>query len=546
MNRRRLMLAAAAVLHASLPVGPSAPAEPVPETLTVTMPPASFITDEAAARDGVVGGTLTGAWWLLVGRDGVPTRYVWYSHNGQGLDPGNDEAALAGLEGIEVQLASGNRTAAQVATSTASAIDAHADYTAAADGADVSVEGMIVAADFEVGGAWADRGGGGALGCIDRLPGGSFAVTTGTVSQLIDLPAPGTRFRVHGYEVFWGDTHTGQIAAALYQGNTAADGTSQGAALVKHMGVTTGNATAQWVRVLLSPADTFTMDTANGRIFLARAGDAGSRHAAESMASVATARSWNYFRTGTGASSANVSWALAATGNITGSAATFPSTLPAQGTGNAFAPSFRLLYTIEPWVGSGEWRARVGTRSAAAALTSDIAIDFFVGLSFALPNVLGMELATIGAALAIHTTTGQPRVEAWAGGDAANDYTDATLVYSAPQFTGTATGWSDFAVPEGVAPIAASSRLWLTIKALNSTSEIAYDAAGVGQYSSDLSPAGYLNTSSETENPEGQGIATDGASPTASPLAPTTPPTNPPNYPGLRAQVRVPGFAVAA
>lgn len=509
------------------------------------MPPASFITDEAAARDGVVGGTLTGAWWLLVGRDGVPTRYVWYSHNGQGCNPGLSEAALTGLEGIEVQLASGNRTAAQVATSTAAAIDAHADYTAVANSADVEVTGMIVPASFAVGGSWDARGGGGALGCVDQAPGGDFAVTTGTVSQFIDLPVPGTRIRVHGYEVFWGTVHTGQIAVALYQGNTAADGTSTGATLVKHMGITSGSATGQWVRVLLSPADTFTLDTANGRIFLARAGDAGSRHAAESMASVATARSWNYFRTGTGASSANVSWALAASGNITGSAATFPATLPAQGTANAFAPSIRLLYTIEPWVGSGEWRARVGTRSAAATFTNDIAIDFFVALSFALPNVLGMELATIGAALSVHTTTGQPRVEAWAGGAAANDYTGATLVYSAPQFSGTATGFTDFTVPEGVAPIAASSRLWLSIKGLNSTSEIAYDAAGVGQYSSDLNPAGYLNASSETENPEGQGIATDGASPTASPLAPSTPPTNPPNYPAFRAQVRVPGFQAA-
>lgn len=522
---------------------PSEGAEP--ETLAVTMAPASFVTDEAAARDGVAGGTLTGAWWVIPGKAGVPDRYVWYSHDGQGLDPGLDEDALAGLEGIEVQLAAGNRTAAQVATSTAAAIDAHDDYTAVADGDNVEVTGLIAAAGFTTGGAWADRGGGGVIGCTDVSPLGDFAVTTGAVSQLSPaaLPPAGTRFRVHGFQIYWGTVHTGQIAVAVYQGNTAADGTSEGATLVKHMGVTTGTATGQWVTVLLAPADTFTMDATDGRIFVARAGDSGSRHGAENLGTQVSARSWTYWHLGV--STWNGSWALAASGNITGSGATFPATLPAQGTANSFVPAIRLLYTVEPWVGSGEWRARVGTRSSAATFTSDVAIDFFVGLSYALPNVIGMELASIGAALSVHTTTGQPRVEAWAGGDASNDYTNATLLHSTAQMTGTATGWLDFEVPAGAAA-AASSRLWLTIKGLNSTSEILYSASGPAEYSPDLDPAGYLNLSSETENPEGQGISTDGASPTASPLEPTTPPTNPPNYPALRGEMRVPGFALAA
>lgn len=131
------------------------------ETVDLTLAPASFDNRWRAGIEGRYGSTVNGAHTILpANADGDTDYYLWWSHDGNNLDPGDHVAALSGMTGIEVALGSGNHTASARATATCTAIDSASidNWTCDPSGAVATITGTIDAVSVEVGGAYTARG----------------------------------------------------------------------------------------------------------------------------------------------------------------------------------------------------------------------------------------------------------------------------------------------------------------------------------------------------------------------------------------------------
>lgn len=537
------------------------PAGSQPETLELTMPPASFVTAEGAWRQGLGGSTLQGCYVAIPGKGSTPDAYFYFTHSDGarqvGIDPGEFDAALAGYVGHEVQLSSGNRTAAQVAAHLDAAIEAAGIYASAdTTSATTTIVGDFDAETVFTGGSY-DVAGGGTISAevpgVGRVVGfthltqnASFTPTT-ACSKLRPADIPATPFRVTGFRVKWGTSHTGQVQVAVYQGGSGYD--YQGASLLGRLGVTTGSATSAWVDVLTVPGDVLLVDPSLGGVWVCWMGDGATSPFAffsSTGAGVGAASDYDHDVS----ASNNAIWTLSGT-PPTGSGGTFPSTLPARGAASAFKPGIQLVLQLPPYYGDLAWKSRVGIMIVHSMTGSSAMTGVFTSNAFTLPNVLGMEVDRGYVNYAAHDAGEQFRVEWWEGGSADNNIATATKVWDAGQTTGTATGWVPL-VAAGSNPLTASARMWMSVKALSGTSNIRFGGGGIG-YGDANNPAAYYGsgalagnaTESEYVSPDA-GFSHDPSVATTTPFAPVGSNVNNSNSAGLYGIVRVPGYAAVA
>ncbi len=530
---------------------------PRSETLAITFPPISYTVAEGAHRQGIAGSTALGSYVAIPGRGLVPDVAIFCSHDDGGgrfvgINPVEWDAALAGYEAWEVQLSSGNRTAAQAATAIAAVLNGTGYYSSvAAVGSTVTIIGTIDAASAFVGGTYDAAGGGAITDIVPRIGGvrghthetqnASFTATT-AASRLRASDLPSGRFRIYGFRVRWGTSHTGQMQVAVYQGGSGFD--YSGAVLRGRLGVTVGSATSAWVDVLCDPDDVIEIDPANGSVWVCWMGDGATAPIAFFSSTGAGIGAVSHFEHNTSDSN-NAIWTLSGS-PPTGSGGTFPSTLPARGAASAFKPAIQLLMQEAPYRGDWLWKCRLGKLSSDALANTSAMTGVFSSNSFTSPNVLGMTWDRVFVNYAAHDSGEQFRLELWEGGSAVNNIATATKTWDAGQTSGTATGWVSI-VDAGSHALTANTRTWLSVKALSGTSSLAFGGGGVG-YTAATSPAAFYggNTTESEYLSVDAGFSHDPSVATVTPFAPIGSNINNNNSVGMYAIVKVAGFGMVA
>lgn len=519
---------------------------PVP-TVTVTMPPASLESSEESIRDrGQVGADLTGHYWLL----GV-THYVWYRHGGFGWDPGDFDTALAGLTGIEVTLAGSNRTAAQVATATATAIDDEGTYGATADGADVVVTGTDTASagprTVETAGECGIRG----MQTWDLAGLNNFGngATSGALLDAADLPADPVV--ITGMRVTVGNVHTAQLTVAIYQGG-GSDTDFNGATLVGVVGTTSGSATL--ANLYVECPEPFVVDFTAGRTWVLWSHDAGGYAAPYPFSSsadpvhVAARDTSNWVVASNNVtreintvplSSDPEDWP-ASLGAVTGQTVGMPPIAIGFVTRDEFQCDMRIA-------------GRIGTRAAAAALIGTSANTLIVGNSFITPDKLGMTVLDGEVAYNVHDPASHYRISMAVGGAAADDFSGATF-YDVGLADTAGAGWVAVTPTAGTISIPADERIFITVHHTAGASSLRFDAGTPDAYGPPSNPAAYFNgNTTESEYDDGTlgGAATTNVSfdendAQSGVIVPDGDLYNNDNSPGVRLRFEVPGFAVSA
>lgn len=524
------------------------------EIMQVSFPGASFVNDEEQARQGQSGSTFLGCWFTIPGRSQTPTRYVWYSHSDGvrqvGVDPGRSEDTLTDLTGVQVQLSSGYNSPTLVASATAAALTDTGLYDGVnyIDG-DLFITGSINVASASTGGSYDERGGGtiddqrpaggGILGWTNETATNSFGIDTARGSQIKNEELPSGPFRVLGYRIFWGSSHTGQIQAALYQGGPF-NGNYSGSVLLGRLGATTGSATSQWVSHLLAPDEHLMVNPASGNLWIMWMGDGNASPVASegSVSSGRAAGSHFYHVPG----SNNAIWVFA-TSPPSGSNGVWPSVAPATGSAFAFKTAIQLIYQEPPYYGDFVWKTRVGLCQTSSLAGTSTMNGVFTANSFTVPPVTGSEPDYTAVYYQTHSADEQFRLEWWEGGSADNNISGSFRVISL-QTTGTATGWNLVHIT-GSHTLTPNERLWLSVKASTGGSSIGFGGAGSG-YETAFSPALYYRGAST----ESEYVATDEAFShdpaviTPSPFFPSGTNINNGNSVGVYGIIRVPGFRI--
>lgn len=464
-------------------------------TVTVSMPPINAESSEETMRDmGRLGSHIVGHYWTL-----GSNRYVWYTHNGIGFDPGIHDDSLAGRTGIQVDLDPGNRTAAQVATSTAAAIETEGTYGATAVSSDVEITGTDTAAAGPR--AW-DPAANGLRGMQwSTLPGlNSFPNANTSGSLLTNLP--NEPIIISGFRIAAGAAHTSQMTVAIYQGG-ASDTDFQGAALVGVVGVTSGSATSA---NLFAPTPTpFALDPSAGRVWVfwmhapgfeavyPLTSDPNPIHTAAIATSdwVVTGGQCTYEASSIALSSDPEDW---------------PSTLPAVTGSTVGVPSIAISYTtVAGFQCNMRVVGRIGTRAAANTFAGTSQATLLVGNSFTTPANLGMTIQMASVNYAVHEPGSHYRLSLAIGG-AANDNFSGASFTDIGLAGGSATGWVDVTPTAGSIPLPPSSRAFLTIHHTEGVppSALAFDGGAPDQYGPDNNPAAYYNgNTSESEVDDG-------------------------------------------
>jgi hypothetical protein len=528
--------------------------EDITETLDLTFPAVAFLTDEGVHRQGIAGSTALGDFvaipWLAGGGE-----YFFATHdNGAGrfvgVDPGAFEAALAGFTGHEVQLASGQRTAAQVATAF-EAVMAGVYASSIIASATVTIEDEIDAAAAFTGGSYDAAGGGAITNTVPRIGGirgfthstqnASFTATT-AASRLRASDLPAGLFRVIGFRIKWGTSHTGQQQVAVYQGGSGFD--YQGATLLGRLGVTTGSATSAWVDVLCGPNECIEVDPANGSVWVCWMGDGATAPFAFFSSTGVGVGAAAHFEHDTAASN-NAIWTLGGT-PPTGSGGTFPGALPARGAASAFKPAIQLIIQEAPYKGDWLWKSRIGYLASSALAQSSAMTGVFTSNAYTSPNATGVAMDRVFVNYSAHDAGEQFRIEVWEGGTNDTTIAAATRVWDAGQTSGTATGWVGI-VDAGSHPITPNTRMWISVKANTGNSSLAYGGGGAG-YTAATTPAAFYRgntTESEYVSPDA-GFSHDPSVATPTPFAPVGSNINNNNSTGLYAIVKIPGFSMVA
>lgn len=535
---------------APLEWGPPADAEP-PPTVTVTMPPMSVELGEEPMRDmGRLGPHIAGHCWLL-GDDW----YVWYDQGDGSFDPGIVDAALAERTGIQVTLPASNQTPEEVATATATAIDAVDELTAEADGADVHVTGAGTAEagsrTWEAAAAANDFG---VLGTLHaELAGANSFPAAATSGSLLD-PAqlPAEPFVVTGLRVACSSVHAAQLTVAIYQGG-AADDDFEGAVLLGVVGTTTGSATN--ANLYVAAVAPFVIDPSAGRVWVVWSHDAGAFEAAypfdlgspiqleaiETSHWVITGGQAIFEAAGVPLSSDPEDW---------------PEELPAVTNTTIAIPSLMLSFvTAAGYQNDMRVVGRIGTRADAADYTGTSGATLLVGNSHTSPATLGMTVLAAAVAYAAHDEGNDYRLSLAVGGAAANNFSGASFT-DIGRAIGTATGWVTVTPTPGAIAIPPSSRVWIMIHHTSGASLLAFDpGAAPHVHDPAFDPAAYYGgntTESEVDDGFLGGTPTTNVSfdpavaQVAGVIAPNGSNYNNNNNVGVRLWYVVAGFAIAA
>lgn len=475
-------------------------------SVTFTVPPMSAESGEEVMRDMGRVGLHTAGHVLLLGS----THYVYWTLDGVGWDPGPFDTSLTGRTGIAVAMTGGNRTAVQVATATASAIDAVSGFSATASVADVQVTGAGSASfgtrtwdDSESGG---DHG---TAGCQwSTLPGlNSFPIGATSASLLNASALPSEAIVITGWRVSIGNVHTAQLTMALYQGGSADDNPT-GASLLGVIGTTTGSETVA-NQYGATPAP-FSADPTAGRLWIVWSHDAGSFEAAYPFdggnpTHVAAINTSDYVLAGGAAGAGSGVYEMS---GITRSSnpANWPATLTAVTNTTTAIPSIMISYvTAAGHQNDAVVVGRIGTRADAANYTGTSGNTLMVGNSHAGPATLGMTVLDAAVAYAAHDSGSDYRLSLAIGGTADDDFSGATFT-DIGRAGGTATGWVTVTPTAGSIAIPASSRIWIMIhhEAAGATL-LAFDPVfGADIHDPANDPAAYYNgNTSESEADDG-------------------------------------------
>jgi hypothetical protein len=521
---------------------------PVGQTATFTAQPASWHTRPIAAREGVYGPTRSGLYWLIAG-DGIASRYVWWSHDDGtgrycGIDPGTYVAALSGLTGIEVQLASGNRTAAQVATSTRSALTTAGVYTTiGGTGAVVSVLGSITAASCTRGGMYGSSTRGqamtrrntaqysanpldGAIGQFGVWAGGSVIVK----SIGIYLAATTTPMRL-----------------ALYTGGTSAS--LSGTTLLGEAYVASGGAVG-WNWGALTRAATLT----NGNFRLVASSNGTSRPGYV----INSDRADSDWPDAGGGSTYNLEvYASTSRNPATPYAASLSGETNIDPSNGVYA-----MLAFE-WIAadgtSGVFTTRIGVQPGVAATdlaqTSSLTVpdaggaDLYMGTPN--PGLLGMEAAAWGVAVGTqHSTQARGII---ACGSSIGNAEGADVLWQAPTTGSGTNAWLELAISAGVA-IPSTGPLWWGMRNNATTFNLRFALnADRVQATPDNNPADWVDASEFEIFRSVNGNGTGGNVHTTDPSVAVATPVNDDgaavatntNYPGSYLVVRIPADEVA-
>lgn len=515
----------------------------VTETLTITVPAASFMTDQRAGYDGLVGSNIAGAFVAIpaIG-DGTPA-YVWWSHDDQAVDPADwDTGELDGMTGIEVALGAGNHTASAVATATRSALSGTFGTVSGA-GAEVVIIDEIDADAATTGTAFASIGARGQYGERHTVPSATNTITSGFGSH---GTSPASDVRVNALGIYLSAHDVGeQVSLALYRGGAAA---SLASTTLLGSGLTTGTGTGwQWVTLdapaLLAASSSFRVvakaNTASTRTgFMLNGVTTGSDYTVQGLEIYDAAID----------PSTGVAWPASLSG------ATISSTAP-------FFSMLAFSYEEAPYRGDGSWVRRVGVHSDAlfggspqSALIIPDAAGANVFLGMYAPDAEGLELDGMAVAVGdVHTQ--QFRVGIYAGG-AISDADGATLIWDGGQMTGSDTDeWVYTAAPTGASsvPVTAAALLWPTIRG-NGGINIRYatpgnpEAAHPPDNPSDIAPipTAFGEGPEYETNSSNPNHALDDATPYEALMVGDPDDFLPGNFPGIYYRVRVPGITLQA
>ncbi|MEC9048859.1 MAG: hypothetical protein VYA51_12685 [Planctomycetota bacterium] len=535
-----------------------------PPAFTATMPPANWSDSSDPARTmGRTMAHLSLHYWLL-----GTGYYVWYNH-GTTPDPAiASPAELSGRTGIEVTLAAGARTAEQVATATATAIDAVSGLSASSTGADVTVVG---AASASAGGTSFDaRGREGILGTPDdrALTLNSFAAPTLRASLLNAADWSSEEIVITGFTLGVGDTHDAGIVIAIYQGGSA-DDDFDGATLLGHVGTTAGDATtSQAVRVQSSGVY---VNPALGRVWVALMHSTGQAEMAFTWYSQNSATGNNWITTG------NDAIHLMTAGPASSSAGDLPATLGTVASSEIGMPAIQLSFVqadsfqsdMHPTFDFGTQHAVVaGQRDTTQLLPGSSDDALVVGNSYNVPSDMrGLYMHRSGICYDTHVDGSDYCAHVGVGGAAVDDFSGAS-VYQVGQTSGTATGWNYVAASAQTIPLAAGTRIWLLIEFDASGSALSFDPGTPNIFEDEhFGPAVWYNgPASESEyaplsnplvspgqettnldyDPAGDGLQAANSLPGPWTITPNGTNFQPGNNVGTHGTARTFGFAVAS
>ncbi len=439
--------------------------------VTVTMPPANWDLSQNTARTmGRTGGHLALHYWLL-----GTTHYVWYRQGSAQPDPAiASPAELAGRTGIRVDLPASAQTAAQVATATASAIDAVSGFGATAVGDDVQVTGASTASAG--GTAFSARGREGIIGTPDNrsMTLNSFAAPSLRACLLDTSDWGGVPVVLTGFALGIGNTHSSGVVVSVWQGGSADDEFNTATPLGV-LGTTSGDGTVS--QTVYVQSDGVYVDPSLGRVWLAIMHASGGAELSFTWYSQASATGNNYVTTGnnaihlmtSGPSSSDPEDLPASLGTVAsselGMLACQVSFVEASNFQCNMAPTFDFgtLHAVE-----------VGQRDTTAILPDSSDDELVVGNSYNIPSDMrGLELYRTGVCYATHVNGSDYCAHLGVGGAAVDDWSGAT-VYEVGQTSGTATGWVYVQAPAGI-PLTEGTRVWLLLEFDGSGSALAFD-----------------------------------------------------------------------
>ncbi len=524
----------------------------VSQTQRVVHPPASFLANaQTAILEGTGGGTICGSWYP------VGSYYVWYSHSdgveATGVDPGDYEASLSGLTGVEVALASGSHTGIAVATATETAWNAAGTgVTAVRTGDSIDYTGSITAVTT-TGGAWASRGSGhGTYGTTDLASSASFGLDTTRFHQVLASNLPSTAFRIVGVRVKRGNNVGAGFRLAVYTDGTA-DGDPENAVLQAEKEVA-ANGTGEWSAAYFAPDDVVEIGTPGStRVWIGMQGSgATSSISAENVVTQPPAQG-DFYVSGS-------NQVLFITGQNTGAGTAFPATAGAVASSNNFAVWVQLIVQVAPYYGDAAWRSWAGPtpgRNDTSLTATSNMNSIWVAWAWDLPAVTGLRMYTAGVYLPVHSALQQPRLELW---DNVTDVADAdgeTIVYDFGQTSGSTAGWSDIDVSGGV-DVDGGGLYRISVKCdpTGGPSTLTQIGFNTAEHDEAATPDEWgwggddgLFGSTETEYTSAAGETTidfDPSVATASPNTPDSTVINPGNSGGVHALIGHNGFVITA
>lgn len=439
---------------------PPVPPVPPTRTLTITLSPNSFRTDDRANYQGQIGGTAAGSFVAITGMaagdlPAIPDRVFYFTQSDgtaqRGTDPSLWLPELAGFTAIAVPLPAGLVDAQSVATALQAALSAFPEYTVTQLGAAptamwrMSVAGTRVdAASSFTGADFASRGQAGIWGIqVNTIIGTGFdgAGPVGSCNaQYAQAPLLGST-RVLAMDVYVGLSHSiaAQFRLALYEGGTTVDPT--GALLLYDFGQITGTAVNGWVRLWVDISDMVQPANGSNLWFTVKCNDAGT-----DIAGFFTGSPWN------GDFADQDFWQSASMSNDP--SVPYPDVFTAGGAhGSTFILGLRVIYDSAPYTGDMSLLRRYGTHEPVSEAPNDQSIDSQLIMSGELPQILGMELHQLWMPYgATHDDAGgQFRLGAAQGGAALDDPTGAVRIADLGQTLGS-TVTSDFAVLSAPGP----------------------------------------------------------------------------------------------